>query len=132
MIEMKKKLQCSSMDHRFLFRLSFVERFLASFSNYAAFGERDVQIKKVLPSSLYKQLSNRVMKWYGDVEIDMDGYYLWATARLTALEKDGDRPMCPDNLRIRDRKEWQRRVDECATWEDAVTVVSMLSHISSR
>lgn len=54
----------------------------------------------------------------------MEEYQLWASARMLELDRNLYRPMSPKDLSPTERQAWQDKLDSCATYEEAVTVVS--------
>jgi hypothetical protein len=73
----------------------------------------------------WEELNRRMLQWYGPEDAEgVDDYQLWATARLILLDNDPNRPMRPEDLDSSVRLQWQERLDQCATLEDAETVVS--------
>ena len=81
-------------------------------------------MRKALSEEKYEQLNTRMIRWYGDACGDVDDYQLWASARLLHLDKDPNRVLRPEDLHTRVRDEWLERLEQCATIEDAETVVS--------
>ncbi|UZJ53143.1 hypothetical protein CBS101457_002463 [Exobasidium rhododendri] len=114
----------------------FIERFLGSVPSYAAFLERELHLKTVVPAHLYKAY-RRGLRWWWDGEQfedehnKIDEYEVWAMARLIELEKDRERPLRPEDLHTPVRMEWQDRVDQCTSWEDAMRVAKgkLKSHL---
>lgn len=102
---------------------SFASRHLGSFKSFAAYIKRDEEYKQILHEEQYQRLVDQLLDWYrGGSAVEV--YQLWASARLRELDRHPGRPLSPKDLIPSELQTWQDKLDSCATYEEAETVVS--------